>query len=209
MKKTPLHGYCKKCPHFKTCTVPCAPIQYYLEKNNHVHEGGSRVKPSNTVYPEPGIVQRSSMVKKDGVDQSNWEEEKLAFSTENESPWLQINFQRKLTYVFIMRALYNRSFNDIAEELGIRNTTAMAYYREAVEKVFQILIDLDKTKTRKNVSPEVKRKEAAERVARYRERHPERVKQAQLKQREKLKSDPAKMEEKKRKRKEYYAKHKK
>jgi hypothetical protein len=96
---------CQKCCKYNTCTVPCYPIERYLERDNkRPFERSNNYK--ITVYSQYKQVIRSTFSRDNEKIEGRYptlSDETRGFRTENENPFSSFEPNLKLTSVFIQR----------------------------------------------------------------------------------------------------------
>ena len=150
---------CPRCRYFKTCKSPCYPVENYLRRHNlGVYE--KQIGDDKTmVFPRSREQHRSYYTGDIDLNKS-----REAFSTENESPWADYNPNHRYTAVLLQK-LEGWTFGAIAEFHGVDESTVVKQYYTAVEKVMNLIIEIDQV--RKAMSPEKRRKRHKEAQQKY------------------------------------------
>lgn len=154
-----IHGLCSKCGKRKTCKAPCAPIEYYLKRENLTVFEKQQPDGTTILYPRSREQHESYFT---GEIELNKVRE--AFSTDNDTPWANYEPNFKYTMVMIQK-LEGMTFKQIADFHEVDQSTVIKHYYKAVDKVMSLILQIDQV--RKAMSPEERKRRHRKAQQRY------------------------------------------
>jgi DNA-directed RNA polymerase specialized sigma24 family protein len=131
---------CPRCSHFKSCRVPCFPMAEYLKRGNltvfeksHTDENGRTV---TVLFPRSREMVESDLPQESGETAAKYQR---AFSTEAENPFSEFAPSLKQTGIFVDKFFNGFSYEDLAVKYDMTVDTAQGTYRNAMDRVLEIL----------------------------------------------------------------------
>jgi len=144
-----MHEICPKCSKYRSCKLPCYPVQQYLAEDNltvfektAVNEHGEQV---TVIYARSRETQQSTL--SIGVDRSGdprlTGEEQAAFSSENENPFSGFKPRLKQTGIFVDRFFKKAAYQDLAVKYDMTVENARKTYHNAVNRLREVITAMD------------------------------------------------------------------
>ena len=144
-----------KCPHYKTCTKPCLPLEKLLSKDctDKIYEKkitGRDGKEVTMIFASRSSLEvPESDIKLNDNKGKLWGHlTDLAFSTENQKVWAEIEIKRTQTALFIDRYFKGYTYKDLVTKYDIKYETAKEMYMKAKNRVLDVLEKTDDTHRR-------------------------------------------------------------
>lgn len=143
--------FCRpKCPHYKMCTKPCLPLEKLLSKESSGRIYEKKIKGKNGKETIVIFASRSSLEVAESEIRVYDSKGKLwghltdlAFSTENNKVWAEIEVKRKQTALFIDRYFKGYTYKDLVTKYEIKYETAKEMYMNAKNRVLEVLEKTD------------------------------------------------------------------
>lgn len=122
---------CNECETRDQCKTPCRPVNAFLWENNRVME--RHFEDSIVCYPQGREMHFSE------IENFNIED----ISSAEVIPWSSGDARLKQTTVFIERFFNKTPCKELAERFNVKENTIVCMYKQAVERVQQIIEALD------------------------------------------------------------------
>jgi hypothetical protein len=135
-----MNEVCPRCSHYKSCKAPCYPVAEILKRDNltvfeksHTDAEGRTTTILFSRYremPESDLLQDP---------ETGGPADQKVFSTDAENPFSEFNPHLKQTGIFVDRFFHGFDWEDLSVKYSMTVVTAQSTYRNAMDRVLEIL----------------------------------------------------------------------